>query len=205
MGAGLAAAALGGILFFLGLRTSPDPALPHKLVASARPDSLPIPAFSLSSHHGTPFTEANLRGRWTFLFFGYTHCPDVCPTTLSAMAEVTRLLEETPAIPRPQVVFVSVDGQRDTPSLLADYVPAFHPAFVGLAGTDAQLSPLVKSLGVFYEKHGGTNGNHLVDHTAGVFLIDPAGRLRAMFPHPPRADLIMERYRHFAEGSQNLK
>lgn len=205
MGAGLAVAVLGGILIYLGLRTVPEPALPEKPVASAPPIAPTLPAFALTSHHGTPFTEASLYGRWTFLFFGYTHCPDFCPTTLAALAEVKRQLDGTPAVAQPQVVFVSVDGRRDTPSLLADYVPAYDPAFIGVTGPEAQLAPLLESLGVFHERHGGMNGNYLIDHTAGVFLIDPSGRLKGAYPHPPRADLIAEQFRRLAGGTQNLK
>lgn len=202
---GLAGAILGGVLIFLGLRTAPEPVLPQKSPISALPETPPLPAFALTNHQGSPFTEASLHGRWTFLFFGYTHCPDVCPTSLAALAEVTRQLDVTPGVPRPQVVFVSVDGQRDTPSLLADYVPTFNPLFIGVTGTEAQLAPLVKSLGVFFERHGGADGNYLIDHTAGVFLIDPVGKLSAVFPHPPRADLIAEEYRRLAGGAQNRK
>lgn len=200
MGAGLAIAVLGGILIFIGLRTVPEPA-----ALSEKPIAPALPAFTLTSHYGTPFTEASLRGHWTFLFFGYTHCPDVCPTTLAALAEVKRHLDGTLAVAQPQVVFVSVDGQRDTPSLLADYVPAFDPAFIGVTGSEVQLAPLVESLGVFHERHGGANGNYLIDHTAGVFLIDPSGRLNGAYPHPPRADLIAEQFRRLAGGTQNLK
>lgn len=205
IGVGIAVAALGGILILLGLKTAPEPALPQKPLAAAQPAMTPLPAFALTSHHGTSFTDANLRGRWTYMFFGYTHCPDVCPTSLAALADVMRRLDGVPGVALPQVVFVSVDGQRDTPSLLSDYVPAFDPSFIGITGTEAQLAPLVKSLGVVYERHGGTGGNYLIDHTAGVFLIDPAGRPRDAFPHPPRADLIAERYRQVAGSAQNLK
>lgn len=205
IGVGLAVAALGGMLIFLGLKTAPEPALPQKPLAAAQPAMRPLPAFALTSHHGTSFTDANLRDRWTYMFFGYTHCPDVCPTSLAALAEVTRRLAGVPEVARPQVVFVSVDGQRDTPSLLADYVPAFDPAFIGATGTKAQLAPLAESLGVFYARHGGTDGNYQIDHSTGVFLIDPAGKLRETYAHPPRADLIAEQYRRLASGAQNLK
>lgn len=205
MGIGLIVAVVGGELLLFGARTAPEPALPEMRPAATHPMSAALPAFSLTSHSGKPFTDADLRGRWTFLFFGYTHCPDVCPTSLTAMAEVARLLANDRSFLQPQVVFISLDGQRDSPSLLADYVPAFNPGFIGVTGTDAQLAPLVKSLGVFYERHGATNGNYLIDHTAGVFLIDPSARLSAAFAHPPRAELIAERYRLLAGGNQNLK
>ena len=198
---GVAAAALGGALVFFALRTTPAPALLPQASVAAPAAAPPLPAFSLTSHRGTPFTEADLRGRWTFLFFGYTHCPDVCPTTLSALSEVVWLIGAAPAVPQPQTVFVSVDGQRDTPQFLASYMLEFNRRFIGATGSDEQLAPLARSLGVFYERHGEARGDHyLIDHTAGVFLIDPSGRVGAVFPHPPRPDMIAERYREITHN-----
>lgn len=202
VGAGLALAVAGGALLALGSRNAPAP---PASIASALPGRSPLPAFALVSHRGTPFTDAALRGRWTFLFFGYTHCPNVCPTTLAALAEVMRRSGENPELPRPQVVFVSLDAERDTPSLMAEYVTAFDASFIGATGTDAELAPLLESLGIFYERHGGMRGNDLIDHTADVFLIDPSVRPRAVFPHPPRPEAIVAAYQQLAAAAQNLK
>lgn len=155
-------------------------------------DRLTVPEFRAEGTQGA-LTRASLLGRWTMLFFGYTHCPDVCPTTLATMAEVVRGLD---AATRPQVLFVSVDPERDTAELLAAYVPKFDPAFIGARGRDEDLAPLLAHLGVMVARQPrDANGQYGVDHTASMFLIDPKARLKAAFgwPHDParvRADYL---------------
>ncbi len=149
-------------------------------------DGRPLPEFHIPSTRGE-FSNATLRGKWTFLLFGYTHCPDLCPTNLALLAEVTRQLKDAPTVP--QVVFVSVDAPRDTLDVLTRYVPAFSPGFIGATGSDAALKPLVKDLGVYYvlnvgEVTKGGSNNYSVDHTSSIFLIAPDGSLRAVFMMP---------------------
>ncbi|MDE1981205.1 MAG: SCO family protein [Betaproteobacteria bacterium] len=144
----------------------------------------PLPQFRLESTAGI-FTNDNLRGHWTFLLFGYTHCPDVCPTSLSLLAAVTDRLQGQ-ANEAPQVIFVSVDAPRDTLSVLRQYVPAFHPGFVGATGSDEALKPFTRDLGLYYvrnteERAGQEGGGYSVDHTSSIFLIAPDTRLRAVF------------------------
>ncbi|BDI07961.1 SCO family protein [Sphaerotilus microaerophilus] len=187
---GVGALLAGAALTLKGLRRSgPGSAEQNAAQAGLRSvtvidDPQPLPAFELASPAG-PLTRDSLRGRWTFLFFGYTQCPDVCPTALSLMAELQRQLAPPQ---RPAVLFVSVDPQRDTHELLAAYVPAFDVTFRGASGSDAALAALVKHLGVMYQRHPPAQAEHpgiyTVDHTASMFLIDPQVRLRGVFSPP---------------------
>ena len=133
--------------------------------------------FRLNDHTGKPRTLADFRGKVVVLFFGYTQCPDVCPTTLSELAATMQKLG--PDAERVQVVFVTVDPERDTPDLLSRYVPAFNPSFLGLYGDAAATAATAKEFKILYQKQpGSTPGAYGVDHSAGTYLFDPHGRLR---------------------------
>lgn len=141
----------------------------------------------LTDHNGVRRSLADFRGKLVVLFFGYTHCPDVCPTTLSDMAQALRLLTPEEAA-RVQVLFVTVDPERDTPDMLKAYVPYFHPDFLGLLGTAEEVARAAKEFRITYRKHtepGATD--YLVDHTAGSYVLDGDGRLRLFLPfaHSP--------------------
>jgi protein SCO1/2 len=181
----LALAGLGAGLW-LGLgRLDPAPPPPPTLVGGTLlPQPRPLEPFRLTAHDGTPFELSSLEGHWSFLTFGYTQCPDVCPmvlTTLNAVA--ARIPDRTP---RPEFVFVSVDPERDTPEQLGRYVAYFNPAFRGVTGPDPALQRLTGQLGVLYARaeQQDTAMGYLVDHSASVLLIDPAGRLAAVFSAP---------------------
>jgi protein SCO1 len=138
--------------------------------------------FALTDHTGAPRNLADYRGKLVVVFFGFTQCPDVCPTTMSDLAEVKRRLG--PAGERLQVLFITVDPQRDTPAVLAEYVPAFDPTFVGLYGTPEQTAATAKEFKVFYQKVAGkTATSYTVDHTAGSYVIDREGRVRLFIRH----------------------
>lgn len=137
---------------------------------------------SLTGHDGKPRTLADFRGKAVVLFFGFAHCPDICPTTLADMASVMKTLGADAA--RVQVLFVTVDPERDTAEVLAMYVPAFHPAFLGLYGDSQATQRVAKEFKVFYEKRAGsTPGSYSVDHGAQSYVIDAAGRLRLFVRH----------------------
>jgi protein SCO1/2 len=137
---------------------------------------------SLTGHDGKSHTLAEFKGRAVILFFGYTHCPDVCPITMSSLRELMPLMGANGQ--RVQVLFVTVDPERDTPPLLAQYVPAFHPSFLGLYGDAAATAKVAAEFKVFYRKQPGANpASYTVDHTAGSYVIDPLGRLRLYFRH----------------------
>jgi protein SCO1/2 len=133
--------------------------------------------FALTDANGKARTLADFRGKVVVVFFGYTHCPDVCPTTLAELAETMKRLG--PDAARVQVLFVTVDPERDTPALLAQYVPAFDPHFLGLYGNADVLAATAKEFKVVYQKQPGTTpGDYTMDHSAGTYIYDPAGHLR---------------------------
>ena len=133
--------------------------------------------FHLADHNGKERSLADFRGKVVVLFFGYTHCPDVCPTTLSELAETMKRLGKD--ADRVQVLFATLDPERDTPELLAQYVPAFWPSFLGLRGDAEATARTAKEFKIFYQKQPGrTPDSYTLDHSAGTFLFDPQGRLR---------------------------
>jgi protein SCO1/2 len=133
--------------------------------------------FRLTDQDGKARSLADFRGKVVVLFFGYTQCPDVCPTTLAELSEVMKQLGRDAA--RVQVLFVTIDPERDTPQLLAEYVPAFDPRFMGLYGDAAATEAVAKEFKILYQKQpGATPGSYTMDHSAGTYLFDPQGRLR---------------------------
>ena len=145
--------------------------------------------FALTDHNGKAVTLADYRGKAVVLFFGYTQCPDVCPTTLSELAAAIEKLG--PAAKDVQVLFVTVDPERDTPALLAQYVPAFNPSFVGLYGDAAALERTAKEFRIVYQKQEGREpGSYTMDHSAGTFVFDPQGRLRLYVGYGQGADVF---------------
>lgn len=156
--------------------------------------------FELTDHNGQRRTLADFRGKVVTVFFGYTQCPDVCPTTLSEMAEVMRLLGDK--ADRVQVLFVSVDPERDTQALLAQYVPAFDPRFLGLYGTAEETAGVAKEFKVFFQKVPGSRpGIYTVDHSAGSYVFDAQGRLRLFVKHAQGAAPLAEDLRKLIDGA----
>jgi protein SCO1/2 len=146
--------------------------------------------FALTDHTGKPRTLADFKGKAVVLFFGFTQCPDVCPTTMAEMASVMKALG--PQADKVQVLFVTLDPERDTPALLAQYVPAFDPRFIGLYGTPEQIAKTAKEFRVFYQKvPGKTPGSYTLDHTAGSYVFDPQGRIRLFIRHGQGAEPIV--------------
>jgi protein SCO1 len=134
-------------------------------------------SFNLIDATGKTRTLADYRGKAVVIFFGYTQCPDVCPTTLAELAEVMKRLG--PDADRVQVLFVTIDPERDTQELLAQYVPAFDPRFMGLYGDAAATERTAKEFKIIYQKQpGATPGSYTMDHSAGTYIFDPQGRLR---------------------------
>ena len=144
--------------------------------------------FALTGHDGKPRTIADFKGKVVVMFFGYTHCPDVCPTTLSELNLVMQKLGDDAK--RVQVLFVTIDPERDTQALLEKYVPAFNPAFLGLYGDLPATEKVAKDFKVFYQKVPGSSpDNYSMDHTAGSYVFDTNGKLRLFVRHggPPDA------------------
>jgi protein SCO1/2 len=144
--------------------------------------------FHLTDHTGRPRSMADFKGKVVSIFFGYTQCPDVCPTTMAEMHAVLQKLGPADAA-RVQVLFITVDPERDTQQLLAQYVPAFDPSFIGLRGDMATTAATAKDFKVFYQKvPGKTPSTYSMDHTAGSYLYDPQGRLRLFVNHSANGD-----------------
>ena len=133
-------------------------------------------ALNLTDHDGRPRTLADFRGKVVTVFFGFTHCPDVCPVTLAEMAQVVR--ELGPDGNRVQVLFVTVDPERDTQQVLKQYVPSFNPAFLGLYGDADATARVAKEFKIYYRKQPPKDGHYSVDHSAGTYILDTEGRLR---------------------------
>ena len=170
------AAAAGGALLARHLGRAPV-ALQN---GTLFPERRAIAAFQLADHEGAAFGNAQLRGHPSLLFFGFTNCPDVCPTTLAVLAGV----EKRAPVPGLRTLFVTVDPDRDDTLTLKRYVNAFSPGMIGLRGDTAQLDPLMKSLSAVRYVQKTADGGYSVDHSSTLYLIDGEGRLAAVFTPP---------------------
>lgn len=201
------AAALAGL--WVGMqRFGPGPgvaAVPP--VALQAGTSLPMPKplghFVLTDQDGRELTEESLLGRWTFAAIGYTTCPDICPLTMASFVALNREIGTSGAAERPQFLFISVDPQRDTPGRLAQYVRHFDPAFLGATGEDKVLRALVGDLGGLYARAEAPDSalGYTMDHSASIYLIDPQGRLAAIFSTPHDPAMMAKDYAALAVGA----
>jgi protein SCO1/2 len=185
------AATLGWLTWQTTVAPARPPLSPALASAVVEPPQ-PLPAFSLVNEKGQPIGADALKGGWTFLFFGYTHCPDVCPTTLWALQQTFKVLaEKAPArLADSRTLFVSVDPQRDSPEHLRSYINYFNPDFGAATGDRAEVDKLVNHVGAVYLFDGDLSGDsYVVNHSATLYLIDPQGRLAARItpPHEPPA------------------
>jgi len=180
-------------------RTQAPPALERATLLDA---PRPMPALALLDHSGDAFRRDNLLGHWTLMFFGFTHCPDVCPTTLATLSQVRKLVADLPSSEWPAIMLVSVDPARDTPAALARYVGHFNPAFLGVTGGPADIEVLTREFGVAVLPGPPLeDGGYSVDHTAAIFLIDPSAALAAVFGAPHAADVIARDYRRIVAAA----
>lgn len=155
--------------------------------------------FALTDPQGQARRLADFKGKAVIVFFGYTQCPDVCPTTLLSMREVLNRLGNDAG--RVQVVFVTLDPARDTPQVLREYVTAFHPSFVGLRGDEATTAVVARDFKVFYAKQAGsTAGTYSLDHSTGSYAYDPEGRLRLLIRHGETPDNVASDLRLLLAG-----
>jgi protein SCO1/2 len=154
---------------------------------------------SLTDHNGKPRQLADFKGQAIVLFFGYTQCPDVCPTTLLAMRDVLKRLGDSAS--RVQVLFVTLDPERDSAQLLSGYVTAFDPSFIGLRGDDDATAVAAKEFKVFYAKQAGsTPATYSMDHSTGSYIFDPQGRLRLLVRHGEPADSVASDIKQLLDG-----
>jgi protein SCO1/2 len=195
----IAAVVLAGVLagiaaaFVLKERNEAPPELER---ATMFETPRPLADFALVDQAGRAFDLDRLRGRWTLLFFGFTHCPDICPMTLAELAEVRRALADLPPAQHPVVVLVTVDPLRDTPDVMARYVRHFDPEFQGATGTPGAIEALTRELGVAVMMGApAADGSYTVDHSAAVFVMSPAAEYTAVFGTPHDADTIARDFR----------
>ena len=151
--------------------------------------------FALVSHTGAPFVRDTLRGQWTLMFFGFTHCPGICPMTLTTLADVRKRLHDLPAPQLPRIVLVSVDPERDTPARMAEYVKGVDAPIVGVTGPAQDLDECASKLGSAHRKVPTGGDEYMMDHSAVVLLFDPEGREAAVFSPPHTAEQLAADYR----------
>lgn len=176
------------------------------LGATRYPETREIGAFELLDQNGNPFTEAGLRDHWSLVFFGFTSCPDVCPLTMTELAQFSRRLSEQDSIEPPQVLFISVDPQRDGVEEIADYMSRFDNTFIGLTGADARIREVAAEFFVAYSTDEGDamHGDHPqassgpddygVSHNAHVSVVNPQGQLHSVIRPPIRSEVMLELY-----------
>ncbi len=186
LAAGLGGVALGRLFF------APAP-VSTPVLASGTWLSPPraLPTFALVDQDGKAAGPERLQGRWTLVFFGFTHCPEACPTTLALLGTVRRALETTlPAAKVPAVLLISVDPERDTPAVLKAYLAGFDPSFSGLTGDPETIRAFATALGVPYRKIP-MEGDYMMDHSTAIMLVNPDGQLAALFTGPHVADVLL--------------
>lgn len=182
----LAALAAMGLGVYAASRWYAPRPLPPVASGTLLPEPRPVAPFLLTDQDGRPFGNAQLEGHWTLLFAGFTHCPDICPTTLALMKQLAARLP--PAL---HYLFLSVDPERDTPTQLKAYVTYFSPAITGVTGPHEQIDLLTRSLSLTYLKiPGATDREYTVDHSAALVLLDPNGRVAGYFQAPLKLDTL---------------
>jgi protein SCO1/2 len=169
------------------------------------PEPRPLQTFDLVDHTGKHFGNKELEGNWTFMFFGYTHCPDVCPTTMTTLNSVAQRLEDQPENAR--FVFISIDPERDSPEQLSRFVPYFNKEFIGVTGAPEDLERLTGQLGIMYARalENTSAGGYIMDHTASILLFDPDGHFHAVFSPPFTPEQLTRDFVKLSKAYQMLK
>lgn len=197
----LALAALSVLVLYVALPRPPQRPVPPELGNILLPEARPLTPFALTDMNGKPFDLQRLQGKWSFVFFGYTHCPDICPTTLSTLKGSARQLQQSEGNYQDvQFVFISVDPRRDSLEQLKEYVGYFHPDFLAATGDKAQIDALARQLGAIYMFDGDTSSeDYIVNHSASIVLIDPQARWVGRFNPPHRAAAIADDFRRIRD------
>jgi len=161
--------------------------------------------FVLTDQDSRPLDRESLKGRWTFVAFGYTHCPDICPTLMATFDTLEKELAKSPGEPQPNFLFVSVDPERDTPERIGEYVGYFNPRIRGATASHEVLRPLTAQLGILYQRSDNQNTamGYLVDHSASILLLDPQARLSAIFGMPHNPQTMAEDFRIIRSHSES--
>lgn len=188
-----AALAVAAVVFVLRPSNAPaDDATAARSVAIGGP-------FSLTTQNGTPLTDADLKGRPFAIFFGFTHCPEVCPTTLWELSEALKALG--PDARDLAVLFVSLDPTRDTPEALKSYIASFDDRIIGLTGSEADVATLAKAYRVYWQKVPGEGDDYTLDHTAAVYLMGRTGGFSGLISYDEAADTRIAKLRALATKS----
>ncbi len=189
------AVGLGVVAARRWLQAPPPPPEFRSAAVYAEPRVLPNVELATAGGRQGPATTL-LQGRWRLVFFGFTHCPAVCPGAMTTLDHVARELAQTPGTPQPIITLISVDPRRDTPEVVANYARHFNPAFEGYSGTEAAIDELVGVVGIAVMR--GTpdaNGDYMVDHTSAVFVLDPQSRVRGILTSPLTVANLVHDYR----------
>src|SRR6478736_3103773 len=181
VGAVAVVAALAGVYV---ARTLNAPAVPSLEAGTSLPEPRVVPDFNLVDTHGSAMTLAGLRGHPTLVFFGFTHCPDVCPTTLAQLASVQKQLARQPGMAALKVALISVDPERDTPEQLGAYIASFGGDFIGLTGSAPEIVKATRGFGVAAARVELPGGSYTMDHSAAVFALDSPAPIGAIFTPP---------------------
>jgi protein SCO1/2 len=182
-----------GVGFYLSLKQSQERDKQNKVVQDVFwPNPKQLNDFSTEDHNGKKFGLDNIKGKWSFLFFGYTNCPDICPITMSVMADAYKKLSIE--FENFQTIFITVDPERDTTNNLSSYVSYFDKNFIGLKGNVKNESSLISQIGIAYY-YNKNDKNYLVDHPASIFLIDPEMRLLAKLSPPHKSQKIINQFK----------
>jgi len=187
VGLALAATLAAGVFVALRMQT---PAAPEFALVLPAPNK--VPEFNLVDQRSSPVNQSVFEGQWDLVFFGFTHCPDICPTTLQVLSAARAALAEKGQLPLPRIVLVSVDPERDTPEILGQYVDYFGEGNLGITGTLEEVTKLTTGLGIYFEKQPSDGDDYAVDHSAAVLVIDPDGGFHALFSGPH----VVENYVH---------
>ena len=188
----LAALLAGGLGLWVSQRvhgpaTPAAPPPPVTKAVTVLPNPRTLPAFELQQSDGSPLTADELKGHWTVVFLGFTHCPDICPTTLAQLAGAQKQWAAMPEASRPRVLFVSADPERDTPEMIGKYAHAFHPDSLAATAPIAQLQDFTRSLSLVFMKVPGESGqphDYSIDHSAAMVLLDPQARMAGVVQPP---------------------
>lgn len=171
---------------WLSFKVASPPAAPN--AATVLPPGNELPEFALIDHTGTAIGREFFNGSWNLVFFGFTHCPDICPMTMQVLSDARKQLQAEGFAPLPRIVLVSVDPERDTAEKLGQYVGYFGTDNVGITGDLDAIRALTGELGVWFEKSPAEGENYSVDHSAAVLLINPDAEFRALFGAPHKAE-----------------
>jgi len=164
-----------------------------------------VPPLDLVDQDGEALGPDFFKGHWTLVFFGFTQCPDICPTTLATLAQTVRQLTDLPAAEQPRVLLVSVDPERDTPDILAPYVRFFDPAFLGAQGSLEATAAAAAAFNVPYAKVALPEGGYTLDHGSGIFIVGPSGGTEAYLSSPHQAATIASDYRKIVAWAEARK